>query len=135
MTLDSRQASSLKPSSQKYISTTNGSSEPISGEGSLSLINNLILDSVLAASSLNCNLLSVSQITTTLSYVVIFWPDYCVFKDIQTRKMIGYGTRREKLYYLNLESKSSNQLCQALSIDVFSCEDKTRKYDIWLWHR
>jgi len=135
MTFDSRQVSSLKPSSQKYISTANGSSAPIIGEGSLSLINNLNLDSVLVVPSLDCNLLSVSQITIIISCVVMFWPDYCVFKDIQTRKTIGYGTRREKLYYLDLESKSSNQLRQALSVDVLSCEDKTRKYDIWLWHR
>ncbi|KAH0679168.1 hypothetical protein KY284_020253 [Solanum tuberosum] len=105
MTFDSRQVSSLKPSSQKYISTANGSSAPIIGEGSLSLINNLNLDSVLVVPSLDCNLLFVSQITTTLSCIVMFWPDYCVFKDIQTRKTIGYGARQEQLYYLDLESK------------------------------
>ncbi|KAH0720857.1 hypothetical protein KY290_005874 [Solanum tuberosum] len=82
MTFDSRQVSSLKPSSQKYIFTANSSSTPIIGERSLSLINNLNLDNVLVVPSLDCNLLSVSQITTTLSCVVMFWPTYCVFKDI-----------------------------------------------------
>lgn len=135
MIFDSRQVSSLKPLSQKYVSTANGSSTNIIGEGSLSLISNLNLDNVLVVPLLDYNLLSISQITTTLSFAVMFWPNYCVFEDIQTMKMIDYGTRREKLHCLNLESKSSNQLREALPINVFSCEDKTRKYDIWLWHR
>ena len=71
-TFDYRQVSPLKSSSQNYISTTNGISIPIIGEGFLSLINTLNLDSVWVVPSLNYNLLSVSQITTTLFCVVIF---------------------------------------------------------------
>ena len=82
MTFDSRQVSPLKPSSQNSVSTANGTSIPIIGEGSLSLTNTLNLDSVLVVPSLNYNLLSVSQITTALFCVVIFWPEFCVFKDI-----------------------------------------------------
>lgn len=88
------------------------------------------LNSVLVVPSLDYNLLSVSQITTALSCVVIFWPEYCVFKDIQTKQTIGYGTRQGRLYYLNLESHSSTQLQQALTVDSF--EKKGRKYEIWL---
>ena len=107
MTFDSRQVSPLKSSSQNFVSTTNGTSIPIIGEGSLSLTNTLNLDSVFVVPSLNYNLLSVSQITTAL---------FCVFKDIWTRQTIGCGVRREKLYYLDLMSKSSDELCQALKI-------------------
>lgn len=88
------------------------------------------LNSVLVVPSLDYNLLSVSQITTALSCVVIFWPEYCVFKDIQTKQTIGYGTRQGRLYYLNLESHSSTQLQQASTVDSF--EKKGRKYEIWL---
>ena len=116
MTFDSRKVSPLKSSSQHYVSTANGTSILIIGEGSLSLTNALNLDSVLVVSSLNYNLLSVSQITTTLFCVVIFWPKFCVFKDIRTRQMIGCGVRRGKLYYLDLVSKSSDELRQALKI-------------------
>ena len=85
MTFDSRQVSPLKSSSQNYVSTANGTLNPIIGEGSLSLTNTLNLDYVLVVPSLNYNLLSVSQITTALFCVVIFWPEFCVFKDIRTR--------------------------------------------------
>ena len=93
MKFDYRQVSPLKSSSQHYVSTANGTSIPIIGEGSLSLTNTLNLDFVLVVPSLNYNILSVSQITIVLFCVFIFWPEFCVFKEIQTRKTIGCGVR------------------------------------------
>jgi hypothetical protein len=87
------------------------------------------LDSVLVVPTLNHNLLSVAQITRTLQCIVIFWPNLCVFKDIQTQKTIGYGTRRGKLYYLELTSASSHQLAQAFSAN------KSADSEVWLWHK
>ena len=85
------------------------------------------LHSVLVVPSLNYNLLSISQITTTLFCVVIFWPEFCVFKDIRTRQTIGCGVRRGKLYYLDLVSKSSDELRQALKIGGFERKKKKRE--------
>ena len=134
MTFDSRQVSPLKSSSQNFVSTANGTSIPIIGEASLSLTNTLNLDFVLVVPSLNYNLLSVSQITTALFCVIIFWPKFCVFKDIRTRQTISCGVRRGKLYYLDLMSKSSDELRQALKIGG-SGKKKKGKSEIWLWHR
>ena len=125
--------STLRPSLQKIVSTANGNTTPIIGEGSLTLIDTLNLDSVLVVPSLDYNLLSVSQITATLSCIVIFWPEFCVIKDIQTRQTIGCGIKRGKLYYLDLQSKDSNKLQQALMAD--GSEGEKKKSEIWLWHR
>ncbi|RVW45771.1 Retrovirus-related Pol polyprotein from transposon RE1 [Vitis vinifera] len=57
MTFDSRQVSPLRPSSQKIVSTANGNTTPIIGEGSLTLTDTLNLDSVLVVPSLDYNLL------------------------------------------------------------------------------
>ncbi|KAK3013785.1 hypothetical protein RJ639_010144 [Escallonia herrerae] len=133
MTFDSRQVSTLKQSSQKFVTTANGTLAPIIREGHLPLTDNMNLDSVLVVPSLDYNLLFVSQITTALFCVVIFWPNFCVFKDIRTRQTIGYGVRRGKLYYLDLVSKSSDKLCQALMVN--DSEGEMRKSNIWLWHR
>ena len=103
MTFDSKQVSPLRPSSQKIVSTANGNTTPVTGEGSLTLTDTLNLDSVLVVPSLDYNLLSVSQITAALSCIVIFWPEFCVIKDIQTRQTIGCGIKRGKLYYLDLQ--------------------------------
>ena len=77
--------------------------------------------------------MSVSQITAALSCIVIFWPEFCVFKDIQTRQTIGCGIKRGKLYYLDLQSKNSNKLQQALMAD--GSEREKKKSEIWLWHQ
>ena len=131
MKFDSRQVSPLKSSSQNSVSTANGTSIPIIGEGSLSLTNTLDLDSILVVPSLNYSLLSIFQITTALFCIVIFWPEFCVFKDIRARQTIGCGVRRGKLYYLDLVSKSSDELRLALKIGG-SEKKKKRKFEIWL---
>ncbi|RVW67518.1 Retrovirus-related Pol polyprotein from transposon RE1 [Vitis vinifera] len=53
--------------------------------------------------------------------------------DIQTRQTIGCGIKRGKLYYLDLQSKDSNKLQQALMAD--GSEGEKKKSEIWLWHR
>ena len=130
MTFDSRQVSPLKPSSQKIVSITNGNTTPVIGEGSLTLTDTLNLDSILVAPSLNYNLLSVSQITAALSCIVIFWPEFCVIKDIQIKQTIGCGIKRGKLYYLDLQSNDSNKLQQALMAN--GSEEEKKKSEIWL---
>ena len=107
MTFDNLHIQFMKPSKQHIESTTNGTPSPVIGEGSITLTENLSLDSVLVVPTLNHNL-SVAQITLNLHCVVIFWPNLCVFKDIRTQKTIGYGTRRGKLYYLDLMPASSH---------------------------
>ena len=65
--------------------------------------------------------------------IVIFWPEFCVFKDIQTRQTISCGIKRGKLHYLDLQSKDSNKLRQTLIADGSESEEKKSK--IWLWHQ
>ncbi|KAM1515010.1 hypothetical protein ACFX10_014157 [Malus domestica] len=107
MICDSRQVQTLKPSTNTIVSVVNGNVVPIIGDGDVSLSDTLNLDSVLVVPSLDYNLLSVAQITVALHCLVIFWPFFCVFKDIRTRKTIGYLIRKGKLYYLELTSNSS----------------------------
>ncbi|KAL9432699.1 hypothetical protein AB3S75_027676 [Citrus x aurantiifolia] len=131
MTRDFSKLKSVLPSSQSVISTANGSTSPIIGEGSITLSNTLTLDTVLVVPSLEYNLLSVSQITSTLACTVTFWPTFCVFQDILTRKILGYGVRRGKLYYLELTENEGPNISQA---NQASNKDRTLA-NVWLWHR
>ena len=88
---------------------------------------------MLIVPSLHHNLLSVAQITTALNCTVTFWPTHCVFQDILSSKTIGCGTRRGKLYYLDLASDSEASLSQAYKIGGTSVEKQTS--EVWLWHR
>ena len=49
--------------------------------------------------------------------------------------MIGSGTRRGKLYYLDLSSKSSCLLTRALLRDGSQMKKSKHIDEIWLWHR
>jgi len=121
--------SKLKLSEKYVVSTANGIEATVIGKGSF-FLSKLNLDTVFIVLSLNFNLIFVSQITTSLHCVVIFWLDHCVFKDIKTRKTIGCGTKKGKLYYLDLTSSSSNTFAQSLAVT-----NSTSTSNIWLWHK
>ncbi|XP_073262876.1 uncharacterized protein [Populus alba] len=62
--------------------------------------------------------------------------------DIQTRKTIGYGNRRGKLYYLDLTPASCHQdsgrdkVAQAFSMNKSAANfESTTNSEIWLWHK
>ncbi|WVY93108.1 hypothetical protein V8G54_032196 [Vigna mungo] len=111
MTFDSRQISTMKPSSKELISTANGDTASVIGKGSLTLTNNFTLDYVLVVPYLEYNLLS----------------------DIKTRQTIGYGVKQGRLYYLDLVSKDSRKLESALTVKSSTKQKEETK--IWLWHR
>ncbi|KAJ8616587.1 hypothetical protein MRB53_035959 [Persea americana] len=134
MTFDSKLVHTVNPSTQSCVTTADGSAAPIIGEGPVTLPDNLNLDTVLIVPSLDYNLLSVAQLTVALNCVVVFWPHYCVFRDIQTQRTIGYGIRKGKLYYMDLRLDSTSRMNQALSVDT-SHGKKNPIADIWLWHR
>ncbi|PRQ56707.1 hypothetical protein RchiOBHm_Chr1g0340271 [Rosa chinensis] len=102
MTNDPSLLKKLKPSSQNIVFTTDGTPTPVSREGSVILSDTLTLDSVLVVPSLAYNLLSVGQIILALACIVTFYPSFCVFQNILTRRILGYDVRRGKLYYLDL---------------------------------
>ncbi|XP_061348292.1 uncharacterized protein LOC133293706 [Gastrolobium bilobum] len=109
MIKDSSQLFNLCNSSQSVISTANGGTSKITGQGSLTLSDSLFLDSVLVVPSLEYNLLS----------------------DIPTRTTLGYGVRRGQLYFLEVPDHSHSSLATtcATTGPEQSCAT------IWLWHR
>nr|KYP39692.1 Retrovirus-related Pol polyprotein from transposon TNT 1-94 [Cajanus cajan] len=113
-------ASTLKhcfPCSKSTITTANGGSASITGQGTITLSKTLTLHSVLVVPSLDFNLLSVSRLTSQLNCSVIFWPTFCVFQDIQTKVILGYGVRRGNLYFLDVSEGDSFHSAA------------------WLWHK
>ncbi|KAK9924141.1 hypothetical protein M0R45_032528 [Rubus argutus] len=134
MTNDPNLVTKLKHSSQNVVSTADGTPTSVTGEGSVVLSNNLTLESVLVVPSLAYNLLSVGQIILALACIVTFYPSFCVFQDILTRRILGYGIRRGKLYYLDLTENGEKQkhfLGQANQINGV----ENAKEAVWLWHR
>lgn len=123
---------STKPSSQTHVTSANGTTSPVLGEGSLSLTSSLSLEHVLVVPSLDYDLLSVPQIIDSLNCTVCFWPLYCLFQDLLTRAVIGCGTRRGKLYYLDLTEDCCKRLGKAHHVRG---DESVRMKKIWLWHK
>ncbi|XP_074300285.1 uncharacterized protein LOC141631525 [Silene latifolia] len=68
--------------------------------GSVFINNTLILDNVLYVPSLTCNLISVSQLTSTCDYTFEFAKNSCLIQAPSTRKTIGVGELRDGLYWI-----------------------------------
>jgi hypothetical protein len=77
MTMDYGQLKFFKPFPQSVIFRANGSTSPITGEGSVTLSDSLTFDIVLVLPYLDYNLLSISQSTSSLTCTVTFWPSLC----------------------------------------------------------
>lgn len=65
------------------------------------------------------------------SHALLLFGLPCVSQDILTWKILGYGVRWGKLYYLELTEKGGSKLSQ---VNQTSSEDKARAI-VWLWNR
>ncbi|XP_010257798.1 PREDICTED: uncharacterized protein LOC104597773 [Nelumbo nucifera] len=89
-------------------------------EGTIALDDHLKLTSVLYVPSLNCKLLSVSQLIEESNYIVQFTNKFCVIQDRTTRMLIGAGEQREGLYYFQ-------SIASTRAMKTIEC----RTSDIW----
>ncbi|KAB2617029.1 hypothetical protein D8674_012898 [Pyrus ussuriensis x Pyrus communis] len=85
---------------KENVITANGEVAPVTGAGLINLTPSLSLHNTLLVPSLSNNLLSVGQVTEQLDCVVLMFPTFCLLQDIQTRAIIGRGTKRRGLYYV-----------------------------------
>lgn len=99
------------------VKIANGSLTPISGTGSVVCTPNIKLSSVLHVPEFPINLLSISAITKALNYKINFFPDHCIFQDLQTGKRISSGRLRDDLYILD-RIQNSGQAFFGKSKDV-----------------
>ncbi|KAL0405896.1 UNVERIFIED_CONTAM: Retrovirus-related Pol polyprotein from transposon RE2 [Sesamum latifolium] len=83
------------------VRLADGSYSPISGYGTVQPTDHITLTNVLFAPKFPVNLLSVSQLTKKHNCSVTFFPSYCVFQDLQTRRTIGGGHEHGGLYFLD----------------------------------
>ena len=86
--------------SHDFVGLPNGGQAAIEGIGSIKLSQELSLDGVLHVPKFRVNLISVSKLTRALKCIVIFYPDFCVVQDVDTKRTIGLGKHFNGLYYL-----------------------------------
>ena len=101
MTYDRTLFQSMKDSHTKCVATANSTTAAIVGTGTVSLTPSLPLHNCLLVPSLSHHLLSVPQVIEQLDCIVVMYPSFCLLQDIQTKEIIGRGTKRDGLYYVD----------------------------------
>ncbi|XP_048496206.1 uncharacterized protein LOC125495508 [Beta vulgaris subsp. vulgaris] len=105
------------------VGLPNGATVLATRSGTVHLSDTLVLHDVLYVPNLQCNLISVTQLSDTLSCFVTFSTNICAIQDLHSRALIGTGERQDGLYYFR-------QHHSALAVSVPSSAAST----LALWH-
>ena len=126
MTFYSNDFSNATQPRRSCVKNANGVTYPITGAGTVTLSPSLSLSNTLLVPSLSNRLMSVSQVTTDLNCVVVMYSTFYLLQNILTKEIIGRGTKREGLYYVDdFSSGRANHMHHTVS---------NKKRHIWLWH-
>ena len=127
MTFDPADFSHTTQPQRTCIANANGVAYPVTGAGTVSLSSSLTLSHTLLVPSLSNKLMSVSQVTEELNCVVLIYSNVCFLQDVLSKEIIGRGTKRGGLYYLDdFNHGKANHVHHQLS---------SKEREIWLWHR
>ena len=108
------------------IVNANGVTYPITRAGTVDVSPSLSLSNTLLVPSLSNKLMTVGQVTKEINWVTLMYPTFCLLQDILTKEIIGHGTKKRGLYYMDDFSSSQAHHMHHASI---------KKRRIWLWHR
>ena len=124
MTFDPCDFSKATQPKRICIVNANRVTYPVTGAGTVAL-SPFSLPNTLLVPSLSNKLLSIGQVTEELNCCALMYPNFCLFQDILTKEIIGRGTKKEGLYYMDDFSYGRTN-------NMYSAGVKERH--IWLWH-
>ena len=108
-----------------YIQTASGDYLDVTHTGRAHITKNLQMENCLLIPKLSQKLLSVSHLTKNLNCTVLMTSHDCVIQDAQTGTIIGHGTERGGLYYVD----------EAPHQGLASLAHGSQEQQIWIWHR
>jgi len=100
MTFDVADFSEHSTPRRSSIANANGGLSSATGAETVMLSPAILLSHTLLVPSLSHKLLYVSQVTKDLNCVVLIYPSFYLLQDILTKEIIGRGTKRDGLYYI-----------------------------------
>jgi hypothetical protein len=75
----------------KPVRMPNGYTTLASHSGNVVLSPDITLNNVLCVPNFKLNLLSISKLTSSMNCAVIFFPTFCLFQDLVSKRLIGVG--------------------------------------------
>ncbi|KZV25423.1 hypothetical protein F511_19803 [Dorcoceras hygrometricum] len=132
--------------STSTVRLPNGSKVSISKVGSTFLSESIELQNVLYVPHFQFNILSVSKFTKAHGCFVTFYPDFCIFQDLKTRRVMGIGKERQGLYHFTTKTIQETNFRDivTLSSHMFQCNNfqsrstnnvPCKSVDINTWHK
>jgi GAG-pre-integrase domain len=126
MTFNKNDLINSKIPKKNGIINANGVCYPVNMAGDVKNFPNLTLQDTLFVPSLSSKLVLVGKLIKDLKCTVHIFPDHCIFQDIQTKRVLGHGTRRGGLYYLDGPKIGKALLNNGLD---------GREIEILVWHK
>ena len=119
---------------QISVQQPNGFQAPVKHIGTINISPSLLLTNVYHIPTFKFNLLSVSQLTESINCDAIFSSSGCIFQDQATKKMIGQGSARNGLFYLNEDLVSNkhdkDHYCLSHPLSSFFSSKHCNKFDL-----
>ena len=81
------------------INVLTGNTVNVTSTGDVKLSSSFTLHNILFVPEFKFNLMSISQLTKSLNFVVFFYPKFFFFQDLTMKTLIGMGEERDDLYY------------------------------------
>ncbi|XP_019158475.1 PREDICTED: uncharacterized protein LOC109155214 [Ipomoea nil] len=125
MTFELSDIISSSKTKKTHIQAANGEIMHVEGGGTIEISPTIKLSNCLYVPSLSHKLLSISHVTKELNCTVLMHPTFCILQDIRTGVIIGRGTERQGLYYVDEVTQRGTVMLAHGTVD---CE-------AWLWHR
>ena len=125
MTFDPHDLVSIGDKTRTHIQTANGESVEVHQAGPVHVSSSLHLKNCLLIPSLSHKLLSITQLIKELNCTVLMTSTACIVQDTRTGKILGRGTERGGLYYVDEETHKGHTLLTHGS----------NEQQMWMWHR
>ena len=125
MTFDPMDLLSIMPTTRTHIQTANGEYVQVDKIGPIKISLSLHLKNCLLIPSLSHKLLSVSQLTKELNCTILMTSDGCIVQDALTGTIIGRGTEKRSLYYVD----------EAIQKGHTSHAHGSPDHQLWIWYR
>ena len=94
----------ITSSISSFVQLPNGERVVVTHIGTIQVTTSLVLENVLCVPAFTFNLISVSQLTKSLSCYFVFLSNLCFIQDISCWKTIGVGKLHNNLYLLSITS-------------------------------
>lgn len=124
MNFEATDLSEFTKARRNFIANANGGLSQVTGAGTVNISPSVKLSNTLLVPSLSHKLIPISKITKDMNCFATIYLGFWFIQEIHSKEIIGRGTKREGLYYVDDLKAGRGNLAH-----------RSAEQQIWLWHR